>query len=623
MKEWDAGFAVAQGDGGKLIPVMLRDSRPPKLFVDLAYLNLLGLAEGDRGAALRNAVKGALQEDRSLPDMMPRMAAPITNSRFITKNFTGRDDELASLNQALWEEREAVALTPPAAVSGLGGVGKSAIAREYARRHQHRYAGTWLVRSELQSEMLEDLAALAVKLDETLRGENDIEGLADKAFELATIEAQKAERPFLFVFDNVEQESDMPEAARAKGFHTIATSRWEAWVDARQVEIEKLPRRAAANLMLSITDRQAEEEGFEELMEAFDGLTLAIVQAGAYLRENRLESFSNYLDKLTDRLGKKAIGAKNSDDDLVSATFIPSIEKAEEDAPGAYGLLMSTAFYAPDDIPLAILADNVESDETRAAANALLRYSLVTQGTRSEAHGSSLSLHRLLQDVLRAELEEEASEGLLKVSAMRLQRSLPSENPYNNPPVWPFVAPLVPHIVALDKLDKWGVGSDPLNFALSRAATLYESRANYDLAEPLFRRALEINEASYGPDHLTVAIRLNNLAGLLTETGRAGDALPLARRAHAILTASLPEGHPQRTQIERDLPMFEQMAAAEKSAQKQAQDISPESKTEVIPDSKPQSRSGRGRIGLVLLLLAGIVGAGAWVMRDSLLQLLN
>ena len=92
--------------------------------------------------------------------------------------------------------------------------------------------------------------------------------------------------------------------------------------------------------MLSITRRNAEEDGFSELMDAFDGLTLAIVQAGAYLRENKLESFADYLAALTHRLAKKAIGAKTSDDDLVSATFLPSIDKAEEDAPGARDLLI-------------------------------------------------------------------------------------------------------------------------------------------------------------------------------------------------------------------------------------------------------------------------------------------
>ena len=49
-------------------------------------------------------------------------------------------------------------------------------------------------------------------------------------------------------------------------------------------------------------------------------------------------------------------------------------------------------------------------------------------------------------------------------------------------------------------------------------------------AEPLMRRALAIDEASYGPDHPNVAIRLNNLASLLQDTNRLGEAEPLSRR---------------------------------------------------------------------------------------------
>ena len=53
-------------------------------------------------------------------------------------------------------------------------------------------------------------------------------------------------------------------------------------------------------------------------------------------------------------------------------------------------------------------------------------------------------------------------------------------------------------------------------------------------AEPLIRRALAIDEKSYGPDHPNVAIRLNNLAELLQDTNRLAEAEPLMRRALAI-----------------------------------------------------------------------------------------
>ena len=50
-------------------------------------------------------------------------------------------------------------------------------------------------------------------------------------------------------------------------------------------------------------------------------------------------------------------------------------------------------------------------------------------------------------------------------------------------------------------------------------------------AEPLMRRALEIDEASFGGQHPAVAIRLNNLGQLLKATNRLGEAEPLMRRA--------------------------------------------------------------------------------------------
>ena len=65
------------------------------------------------------------------------------------------------------------------------------------------------------------------------------------------------------------------------------------------------------------------------------------------------------------------------------------------------------------------------------------------------------------------------------------------------------------------------------------------------------RRALAIDEKSYGPDHPNVAIRFNNLAGVLITTKRLAGAEPLIRRALAIWEQSLGPDHPN-TIIARD-----------------------------------------------------------------------
>ncbi len=72
-------------------------------------------------------------------------------------------------------------------------------------------------------------------------------------------------------------------------------------------------------------------------------------------------------------------------------------------------------------------------------------------------------------------------------------------------------------------------------------------------AEPLFRRALKIDEASLGSDHPSVAIRLNNLASLLQDTNRLADAEPLLRRALAIFEASLGPDHPNSVTVRENL----------------------------------------------------------------------
>jgi tetratricopeptide (TPR) repeat protein len=85
--------------------------------------------------------------------------------------------------------------------------------------------------------------------------------------------------------------------------------------------------------------------------------------------------------------------------------------------------------------------------------------------------------------------------------------------------------------------------------ALNNLALLLQATNRLGEAEPLMRRALAIDEASLGNDHPTVAIRLNNLARLLQATHRLGDAEPLMRRSLAIFLAfqrDTGHAHPHR-----------------------------------------------------------------------------
>jgi tetratricopeptide (TPR) repeat protein len=93
-----------------------------------------------------------------------------------------------------------------------------------------------------------------------------------------------------------------------------------------------------------------------------------------------------------------------------------------------------------------------------------------------------------------------------------------------------------------DKLTTLAGNDSPI---INEMAVVYYQNAKYKEAEPLMQRALKIDEASFGKDHPTVAIRLNNLAALYQATNRLKEAEPLMQRAIEIDEASFGKDHPE------------------------------------------------------------------------------
>jgi tetratricopeptide (TPR) repeat protein len=97
------------------------------------------------------------------------------------------------------------------------------------------------------------------------------------------------------------------------------------------------------------------------------------------------------------------------------------------------------------------------------------------------------------------------------------------------------------------EIDEQSFGMDHPNVArdLNNLAQLLKDTNRLAEAEPLMRRALEIDEQSFGLDHPDVAIDLNNLAQLLQDTNRLAEAEPLMRRALEIDEQSFGLDHPK------------------------------------------------------------------------------
>jgi tetratricopeptide (TPR) repeat protein len=89
-----------------------------------------------------------------------------------------------------------------------------------------------------------------------------------------------------------------------------------------------------------------------------------------------------------------------------------------------------------------------------------------------------------------------------------------------------------------------GIAPDATGRLCNEMGLYRKLRAQFSQAEPLYHRALEIDEQSLGPQHPTVATDLNNLAQLLQATNRLEQAEPLYRRALAINEDAYPADHP-------------------------------------------------------------------------------
>ena len=292
--------------------------------------------------------------------------------------FAGREAEIAALEEALWRQGGTAALTnaptSAAAVKGLGGVGKSVLAREYAWRNRARYQGVWWVRAERRETLADDLIELGTRFIPSLKQMPERDRAARRA--LDSLEQAGFEKPWLLVYDNVEEPGQIEGLAPRTGVHVLLTTRWSDWGrTAAPVEVGVFPPDVAASFLLEGAGR-SDREGAERLAAALGHLPLALDHAAAYIRRTGID-FATYEALAADLLRKASRGVDY--DTPVFATFSLAIDKASEACPEAQKLMGLCAFLAPDRIPLSLFTADVLSEIARAEAVAALQeVSLVT-----------------------------------------------------------------------------------------------------------------------------------------------------------------------------------------------------------------------------------------------------
>ena len=158
----------------------------------------------------------------STPAPLPRPRPAIWNVPHPRNpNFTGREDLLTSLHDALNQEGASV-LTQT--LHGLGGVGKTQTALEYAYRYAFEYDLVWWLGSEEPTKLAADYASLAAKLN---LPEKD---LPDQPAVIAAVKDWLRLHPnWLLVFDNAREPDQIKPYLPGGNGHVLVTSRNPNW----------------------------------------------------------------------------------------------------------------------------------------------------------------------------------------------------------------------------------------------------------------------------------------------------------------------------------------------------------------------------------------------------------
>jgi tetratricopeptide (TPR) repeat protein len=482
--------------------------------------------------------------------------------------FTGRAELLDRLDQQLTTSVAAVALTAlvadspdptsrparettgpgggvagPRVLHGLGGVGKTQLALEYAYRHADEYAIRWWVPAEQPAAIPAHLVALARHL-----------GIPDHAEQTQTITALLGDlghrTDWLLVFDNAEGPDDLRSylpTGSERGGRLLVTSRNPNWQPlAATIPVNVLPRAEAITFLqrrLGLDHHDA-----DALAEALGDLPLALEQAAAYQEQTHTPP-REYLELLHTRARELfALGRPATSEQTITTTWTVSLQRLREHAPVAEDLLALCAFLAPDDIPRQLLEDYPDRLPERLATvrdplgmrqalGALRRYSLVS------LTADAISIHRLVQAVVRQSLNAEIHQHWAATAVELLAAAFPEQA--NNADTWPVAARLLPHALTVTARPTAAEANpEKLVDLLNRMGDYLWGRAEYEQARLLLDHALAVAEHHLGADHLHTAHSLDNLARVLRVQGELDTARALHQRALPIYEARLGPDHP-------------------------------------------------------------------------------
>jgi cellulose biosynthesis protein BcsQ len=546
---WKAlSAADAAGMQRQLVPLRVSDVRITEPFTDHPVVDLARMDADQATAKLLWALDRPVQpaastathaEDPRFPGTIP----PIWNVGARNADFTGRGATLEQVRDKL--AGGGVAVVVALALYGLGGVGKTQLALEYAHRFMADYDLVWWIPSERPEETSTALAELARKMGLPV-GDNIAEA-ADAALE----ELRRDTTPhWLLIFDNADDPKQLEPYLPTGSGHVLITSRNQAWSHAAEpLEVDVFTvDESIAHLLRHVPEVDPADAA--AVAEALGHLPLAVEQASAWLQQTGMPARA-YIEQLATQSTR--ILALNQPSDYatpVVATWNLSFERLKQRSPAAVRLLQILAFCSPGPISMNLLySDEIHEsllpfDETLSEKLMLGR--VITDISRFalikvDQGSNSLQMHRLVQDVIRSQMtEEEQTQARHEVHKV-LIGARPRQGETDNPANWPTYEIIWPHLVPSQAEEC----DDPRTRQLLIDWVRYQwKHGEFESCLSLANRLQNLWAHQLGPDHQQTLHLQFHIANVLRSQGRFAESRDLdtyvLERQRAVLDADHP-----------------------------------------------------------------------------------
>ena len=460
-------------------------------------------------------------------------------------NFVGREDELVEIHTLL-QENNSLAIS---AVSGMGGVGKTELAIQYAQRYDNYYPGgiCWLNArgTSLAAEILQFIQLqMGLEVPQTDFQENALTLEQQVSWCWQNWKPQSG--LVLVVFDDVISLEGFPELLPAlKRFRVLMTTRLrDMETNIEEMHLDVLSEEEALELLTKLLGKNGERKVYKELETAQElckwlgYLPLGIELVGRYIKKKPPHfTLKKMLQQLQQqRLDTEAIN--NSQQQTLSTAQRGVLDAFEiswvELSPQTREVAALLSLFAGDIFDwgwVESMSKSLnwdESDVEIAIEQLFQRHLVQCLEEKDEECGYYYQIHPLIREFLKTKLQASAQIKELKQAFASTLIEIGQTIPENATLEFlNSVKNAIPHLEEVIENHLDAVSDGNLYSAFLGSGKFYQGKGLYNLAEPWFEQSVSVVRERLGESHRDYAQSLNDLAYLYFEQGRYDEAEPL------------------------------------------------------------------------------------------------